>query len=352
MTKKVYFLLPFALLILLTSCDKNISGEKPLDGRIEFTTAAGGGEEQSPAYADAATRGVEIDNATLRNFKVFAYYTPGVFNAATSTPNFMYNTEVAKSGSAWQYEPLMYWPNSGKLSFFAYAPAATPGLEMLSTPTTPGPPKLTYTVPDLATAQSDLLVATPLYDQTTANVNGAHKLVIPFKHALSCIVFQAKMTDAATYPVKITGISIESLDSKADYVYNGSTTPWDLTAYAPRGRSYSLTTANAALKDVDLKSQTADYLTVSADNAHLMVLPQQVADATDQVSVHVEQSTSPTPNNYTVRVALSKLIPGSKLEAGKRYVIKILVATASAAATLTCTVEPWVIRTVDVPEFN
>ncbi|MEG0789955.1 MAG: fimbrillin family protein, partial [Alistipes sp.] len=111
MKKRVYFLLPLALLALLTSCDKEMSDAQPLDGRIEFTGTAA----VAQSSANGATRGVEIDNATLQNFKVFAYYTnPGMFDA-TSKPNFMYNIPVAKTGvgGAWQYDPLMYWPNSG-----------------------------------------------------------------------------------------------------------------------------------------------------------------------------------------------------------------------------------------------
>ncbi|MEG1983109.1 MAG: fimbrillin family protein [Alistipes sp.] len=347
MKKRVYFLLPLALLALLTSCDKEMSDAQPLDGRIEFTGTAA----VAQSSANGATRGVEIDNATLQNFKVFAYYTnPGMFDA-TSKPNFMYNIPVAKTGvgGAWQYDPLMYWPNSGAISFFAYAPATIPTLQV-STVTTPGPLKLTYTVPNTVSDQLDLMVATPQYNKTSADLNAERKLIIPFKHALSSIVFQAKMTDRAVAPitaVNIDQISISGLQDKADYLYNGAAIPWRTTPDSKLDNY--IMAVGSGLKNVDLKNQVANYLPLSTDNGHLMVLPQIVNNSSN---IEVSVVFTGSAGSSRIRADLVKLIPGGQLQSGKRYIIKILVSLPPAQATLTCTAVDWIGKNVDVPQFD
>ena len=82
------------------------------------------------------------DNTTdfgKAGFGIIAYYTDDEkYDGETSTPNFMYNTQVKYNASStstatkWEYNPVMYWPNEfgtsanseniDYVSFFAYAP--------------------------------------------------------------------------------------------------------------------------------------------------------------------------------------------------------------------------------------
>ena len=74
----------------------------------------------------------ENGDGKANGFGVFGFYTDNNEYDQRSVPNFMYNQQVTWSGSVWQYEPLMYWPNEygsnaisddqDKVSFFAYAP--------------------------------------------------------------------------------------------------------------------------------------------------------------------------------------------------------------------------------------
>lgn len=155
--------------------------------------------------------GGEIDDATLATvgFGVFAYYTnTNKFAQNTYTPNFMYNTDVTKSGDNWTYTPLRYWPNPTNgspqyVSFFAYAPYFTPssttptsGITGLSANDATSDPTVTYTLN--ITNPVDLLwgTKTTTSSSTTPEVNKDltkadytnAKVGFTFKHALAKIV--------------------------------------------------------------------------------------------------------------------------------------------------------------------
>lgn len=113
MKRKEYILLSAALLIAFTSCDKN-DPEPANDGdKIDFIATP---FHESFIQTDQA-RGSETGNDDMLDFGVYAYYTADAFIPGTSTPNFMCNTRVKKTSGTWTYEPLMFWPNNGNLSF-------------------------------------------------------------------------------------------------------------------------------------------------------------------------------------------------------------------------------------------
>lgn len=98
------------------------SGETPINFSV-----------YTPRTVTRAGAAQEMTNTNLetRGFGILAYYTDDeTYDADKSTPTFMYNTKVTKSGT-WTYNPVMYWPNEFKnasaenidrVSFFAYAP--------------------------------------------------------------------------------------------------------------------------------------------------------------------------------------------------------------------------------------
>ena len=266
----------------------------------------------------------------------------------------MCNTHVKKTSGTWTYEPLMFWPNNGKLSFFAYSPYASQGdsyTSLSSSSSTAGYPQLTYTVPDDVIIQRDLLVSVPLLNQTKTSRNADGKLPLTFRHALSCIVFKAKMTDACDFPVKVTSITLGNFKNKATLSYDVGNTPgtfsWTPTEDAS-DKSYMLTINNGLLKDVNLKTITTTYQPISTDNASLMLLPQGIDDS-DEIKVTVEYQVTGNIQTQTITVPLNRII--STLIAGQRYSINILVSTL-ADLTLTCTVESWQQQTINVPEFK
>lgn len=139
MKRREYILLSAALLIAFTSCDKSNPELVNESDRIDFVATP---FHESFIQANQA-RGSETRNDNIQDFGVYAYYTADVFNPVSSTPNFMCNTQVRKTSNQWTYEPLMFWPNSGTLSFFAYSPYANQGdsyTSLSSTPSTEGIP--------------------------------------------------------------------------------------------------------------------------------------------------------------------------------------------------------------------
>ena len=350
MKRKEYILLSAALLIAFTSCDKN-DPEPANDGdKIDFIATP---FHESFIQADQA-RGSETGNDDMQDFGVYAYYTADAFIPGTGTPNFMCNTHVKKTSGTWTYEPLMFWPNNGKLSFFAYSPYASQGdsyTSLSSTPSTAGYPQLTYTVPDDVTKQRDLLVSVPLIDQTKADVPAGGKLTLAFKHTLACVVFQAKMTAARELPVKVTSITFGQLKNKADFAYGDTpgTFSWTVTADAT-DKSYTLAIDNNLLENTDISTTASDYLSISPADSHLLLLPQGI-DAGDEITVTVVYTFAAGETKTVTKTApLSDLIK-NELEAGKRYSINILVS-ALADVTLTCSVEEWTPKTVNVPDFK
>lgn len=200
--------------------------------------------------------------------------------------------------------------------------------------------------------QRDLLVSVPLLDQTKTSRNADGKLPLRFRHALSCIVFNAKMTDACDFPVKVTSITLGNFKNKASlsYIYNSgsqeTTYSWAPTEDAT-DKSYTLE-INSGLKDTDLKTIT-EYTSITTTNSRLMLLPQAIDDDDNiEVSVQYDRAESQSETRK-ITVPLKNLI--TTLESGKRYSINILVS-ALAEITLTYKVADWTETSVDIPSFN
>ena len=192
--KKLMILAAVAALTL-TSCAKVQTVSTPeMDAPVSFGAYTGNVPTKAGAYGEM--------NATLlqAGFGVFAYKTAGNYDG-TTTPDFMWNEDVAYSAGSWQYHPIKYWPNqlaSGntdsqatpaqgytvdKVSFFAYAPyvAATPadgtvastdeGIIALTANSATGDPKVTYKVSNNLDKQVDLVWAVS-HGDTWNNVAG------------------------------------------------------------------------------------------------------------------------------------------------------------------------------------
>lgn len=153
------------------------------------------------SYIKEVTRESEMTIATLQNrgFMVFANSTPTNWDTdgAASTPDFMYGqtvdyVEMANGLMGWEYYPLKFWPDSGKVSFFAYGPhtlATTKRVVSHSPSYTTGATNITYSLPALATEHNDI-VAASCKDFTMDIYNGDVNVI--FKHVLSKIQFVAQ----------------------------------------------------------------------------------------------------------------------------------------------------------------
>lgn len=176
----------------------------------------------------AQTRAEEITTDNLTAVGIFANLTQGGFNASTATPNFMYNQKLEKSGGAWTYSPMKYWPGNKKdcVSFFAYAPyvdeKATSGRNpTFSGSTAKGYPTLTYSVSNSTKDHKDLLASVPLLDRTYENTAGG-RIGFTMKHALS----RVKISIKSEMAIKIVTLGIINVPMTATLTFNDSGFSW------------------------------------------------------------------------------------------------------------------------------
>ena len=100
------------------------------DNAINFSVYTPRTVTRAGAAGDNNTAAIQT-----KGFGILAYYTDDEkYDKENSKPTFMYNTKVTKSGTGtfWEYNPVMYWPNEfgntatadyvDYVSFFAYAP--------------------------------------------------------------------------------------------------------------------------------------------------------------------------------------------------------------------------------------
>lgn len=173
-------------------------------------------EFASPSQpVEVGTRAAAVTTASMYpSFGVLTYMYPSTGTWTESlTPTFMYNVEVTQASG---YTTQFYWPGADKkVRFFAYSPYNHTGTE-LSSQTTAGTPKLTYTVPGTVSAQKDLLVA------SSGELPGNKKQREPltFKHALTAV----KLKTAGMLPGRITKVELRGVYGKA--VYPIGNTAW------------------------------------------------------------------------------------------------------------------------------
>lgn len=134
--------------MLVTSCSSNddnllqsraqqqVQTNEPQALSFDVYTSRGTeGMTRAGGLGDATTASISGSGAlSATGFGVFGFYTDNDYYARETKPNFLYNQQVTKSGSAtaWTYSPVVYWPNEygssaisadkDKVSFFAYLP--------------------------------------------------------------------------------------------------------------------------------------------------------------------------------------------------------------------------------------
>ena len=133
--------------------------------------------------------------------------------AVTDDPE---TTDVNEAKDAyWDYNGVSYWPE-GKLDFVAY------GLNAKNYMTFTSKTSFTYAVPELVSAQEDLIVAEPQKGET----NDGSKINIPFKHLLSKVGFSLE-TNYKDPDVKVT---IKKIVLSGNFYNQGEV---DMTEAAP-----------------------------------------------------------------------------------------------------------------------
>ena len=143
-------------------------------------------------------------------------------NSAITTPDFMYNVQVSKSGGTWLTNPEYEWPDNGdKLDFYAYAPYNGAGISLSSSSTT-GEPTINFTMQTAADNQIDLITAKAV---DRDNTNASSGVSLTFAHALTTVKFVKDANLTGT----ISSITIKGLYTTGTLTIGGS---WSLTGTA------------------------------------------------------------------------------------------------------------------------
>ena len=235
-------------------------------------------------------------------FRVFAWETGEKEwdnESRDGSPNFMPLTggngvPVTWSANKWTYTPTKYWPGKigdagyGKLTFFAYAPAAGGATGVTGVTTTAdATPKLAFTTPAKAASQVDL-TADALYNQDYTTNDGN----VPFtlEHLLSKISFEAQLSAEYT---GVTAVTIDTLtltytpgkiESAGVYTFpdnNDADGAWVLGGSTYMTGSDTIVTTAVALSTTHTE---ATSLNQSGDN-YLMLLPQATEEGDLRVGI-------------------------------------------------------------------
>lgn len=397
MRKNLYLGLMACAALTMTGCSNNevIENAAQQSGKaIQFSTYLG---------KSVQGRAQDLTSSNINDFGVFASYTKSDDWAATNTMNFMFDQKVEKSGSAWNYTPLKYWPekNGEKISFFAYAPytyKANDAVESTATITAAtgydksktGAPKVNFVINPVATHMVDFTAGVKMnVSPTLANNEEQNKVTFTLHHELARVNFAAKLDRDAfsssgvanKTKVNITAIKIVAgggFNKSADYQF---ATTNDVTGANPTYTKGTWSNLVAATEELDVTpilnkvapTDLGDYTTLGVfllndaneesesevalfqTNQYLFLIPNP-NDATGNISVTITYdivtADAALDGEYTSSTATKTVqIPAKNFTQGhaKKYVFTFGLQEVKVAST----VEAWPVETAgDETEVN
>ena len=218
--KKVIFSI-CALAAVAVGCNKSeLISEDGANTPISFETYAG------KAPVSKATSVVGQDGlAAAGGFQVYAF----IHGDEAVTYNKTYMNKVVTGtvddkdkSVAWSYEGITYWPTTHKLDFVAYA--LNCGANVKANADSPYT-VIDYTVADAVADQTDLLVANPVVNRTSASTEGGDAVHLVFNHMLARVGFSLVTSNGNAVPVTVQDVKLSGKFAKTGTV--------DLTATAP-----------------------------------------------------------------------------------------------------------------------
>lgn len=245
MKKNVLFLA--AGLLAFCACSKDETTDFDNSGAIEFRPSV-----------ETMTRGQLINTANITSFKVSSYLTG-------ASSNYFSNVEVTKSGTTWTAANL-YWPGSGTLNFFAYAPT-----DVATVAVSPTARTITDFAPATSVAaQKDVVVA---FNSGTKAANAGTGVALNFKHILSQVEVQAKSSNTTAYEIKVLGVKLARIPSKANFNFPTTVVSGALP------QSQWVAPASSTAKDYAINLDAAVTLDNNAKNitkSNFLMIPQQL----------------------------------------------------------------------------
>ena len=176
--------------------------------------------------AGKQTKAAVTDNNTVtgEHFGLYAYTTDNEWVAGTTDPqadpDVMNNEDIHYEGTAWTYSPLKFWSDKN-ISFFGYWPKKDGVTEASVTTNSLPSIKFTQEVADPAN-MVDFLVA---HELNKTKAGGT--VVMPFKHALTRLNFQARLdadlgNESQNTKVFVKGLTLLGTDKNAASKFYGN----------------------------------------------------------------------------------------------------------------------------------
>lgn len=270
--KKLFLFAAIAAIGFASCSEENFDGNNGNSSKkIQFKTMVGKNNN---------LKVTESNTATLKTtgFKVTALNTAAEnFDGSKAYTTEFNQLAVTHDGSNWIYTGDYYWPETDKLSFFAYA-GDDAGVSSF-TATTPGFPYFTYTVNADASSQKDLLAINSLNNVDPGATNTP--LALAFKHILTQVNFSLK-GQVTTLQYDIKKIEIKSAKSVGTYTYNATTGVW----------SAQSTTANytyfSGLTNIPVNTSSVVSFGNGSVGQALMLLPQNLNGVTIEVTYDIK----------------------------------------------------------------
>ena len=180
-----------AAIIALSSCTKDAIKEVNGGYSIDFRVST-------------QTRASEVTTANLAAFKVTAL--------DGSDNNYFTDVLFSKSSDFFISNPEYYWPGTGDLAFYAYAPVDLEGVSVSKNSQVVSGFTPSASIAD----QQDFVVATATGNKSTNETNGVQ---LTFQHKLAQIGIRAKNANSA-YRYYIKGVKIANVISSADFNFS------------------------------------------------------------------------------------------------------------------------------------
>ena len=236
----------FMSLLLLSSCGmENLVSDGGGDSDIiRFDVAC---LDTAEGLRGAFTRASKL--TSLPDFKVYAYNASGtaVINGKVFTAN-----GTSKDGTAY------YWPKTGNVTFYAFAPASNGSVVFNTTSKT-----LTYTAPAAQGSQQDVIYATATKSRPTDG-----KVALVFKHATAALsVSWSRASDLpSTTTVSVSNVKVCNVKQTGTLSFGSGMTAGGSNISSDLGTSGLMMVAPQATspwKNGAFTSSSGSYLAVS-----------------------------------------------------------------------------------------
>ena len=219
-----------------------------------------------------ATRGVPVTSLdTYGSFHVQAHCTDN----GTPVSQF-YMDDNATNSDVWSTSQVRYWPGENRtLQFFAWAPADA---AFTATPGSPESTTFKYTVPDNATDQKDIVVA------TTDRFEGNHEQQVPltFKHILTAVKFE---TGSQMQPGTIKSVALKGVKKSGTY----KAFPTGSTGEGTWTLNDATADYTQELNETTTGTETDGTLVTTGDSTFMM-LPQTLPDGAEVEVVFLDRT--------------------------------------------------------------